>query len=116
MGELPVISLSRREYEVLQLLRQGLAGSQITRKLGIRPATTYGYVRELAEKFEVRGALGVATKWATYDDRRLEVRAAEKRGMQPKRGVETGQVAAFERDRFGLKTLHNIRRVKSVSD
>lgn len=107
MGELQLITLRRSEYEVLVLLRQGKGLAEITRELGLARASVYTYVRNLAEKFEVRGALGVATKWATYDDRGFEVAAVETRGKPRRRGAGTAQVADSERDRFYPKTLHN---------
>ena len=61
--------LSRREHEVIDLLRQGLTNREIAKMLYISEATVKVHVRHILEKLRVRSrAQAVARYTAIADD------------------------------------------------
>ena len=53
---LPLVSLTRRETDVLRLLAKGFSTPQIAVQLGIRPDTVLGYRKQLHKKLNVNKA------------------------------------------------------------
>ena len=51
-----VVSLTRRETDVLRLLAKGYSTPQIAAQLGIRPDTVLGYRKQLHRKLRVNKA------------------------------------------------------------
>ncbi len=51
-----MVSLTRRETDVLRLLAKGYSTPQIAAQLGIRPGTVLGYRKQLHNKLRVNKA------------------------------------------------------------
>lgn len=59
----PVISLTVREREVVQLLAKGLTSKEIGRQLSISPRTVEEHRAKLLQKFDVRNAAGLLARF-----------------------------------------------------
>ena len=57
-----VVSLTRREMDVLRLLAKGYSTPQIAEELGIRPDTVLGYRKQLHKKLRVNKATELVFK------------------------------------------------------
>ena len=60
--EAPTSSLSNREYEVLELLVEGLSNPEIAKRLYISPNTVRGHMRSLMTKLSANDRVHVAVK------------------------------------------------------
>jgi len=60
----PAPHLTRREAQVLAMVRQGLTTKQIARRLGISPKTVEFHRGHLIRKFDVRNSVELAAKAA----------------------------------------------------
>jgi len=58
----PVISLTAREREVVQLLAKGMTSKEIGRLLSISPRTVEEHRAKLLQKFDVRNAAGLLAR------------------------------------------------------
>lgn len=54
--------LTKREYEVLQLLQRGLTNQEIALELGLSPGTIRNYTSSLYDKLGVRNRLAAVTR------------------------------------------------------
>lgn len=63
----PTTALTRREFQVVELIDRGLSNKQIARELGIELSTTKNHVHNLLEKLEVRSRREAAARvrWST---------------------------------------------------
>lgn len=58
----PLVELTPREHDVLELLAEGASNRQIAERLVLAESTVKGYVRTLLEKFEARSRLEVVAR------------------------------------------------------
>ncbi|WP_144023225.1 response regulator transcription factor, partial [Brevirhabdus pacifica] len=61
---IPAPQLTRREAQVLAMVRQGLTTKQIARRLGISPKTVEFHRGHLIRKYDVRNSVELAAKAA----------------------------------------------------
>jgi DNA-binding NarL/FixJ family response regulator len=58
----PTEKLTRREMDVLNLLKLGLRNAEIARRLGVKSSTVEFHVRNLLEKFAARNRTGIVER------------------------------------------------------
>jgi DNA-binding CsgD family transcriptional regulator len=72
----PIVSLSRREKEVYDLLCEGLANVDIARRLFISPATVKVHVRHVYDKLGIRSRTALALNAASRRNQAAPIAAA----------------------------------------
>jgi predicted ATPase/DNA-binding CsgD family transcriptional regulator len=66
LGEQPTSVLSNRQFEVAQLVAQGLTNEAIAKELGIAESTVHTHVRAVLGKLDVSNRAGIAAWFARY--------------------------------------------------
>lgn len=89
-----VVTLSRRESEVAELVRDGLTNREIANRLFISERTVEGHVAQICNKLGVRSRIQIATQMLEDDDRAANVLTSRprpfrvvSRRLQPPWGV-----------------------------
>jgi DNA-binding CsgD family transcriptional regulator len=74
-----VVTLSRRESEVAELVRDGLTNREIGNRLFISERTVEGHVAQICNKLGFRSRIQIATQMRDDDNRTAPVRTAHSR-------------------------------------